>query len=173
MLYGASPLMGRSAAELGLRSVMTLETRLIALRSLRRGDAIGYGGTYVCPEDMPVGVAAIGYGDGYPRHAPAGTPVLVRGQRAPLVGRVSMDTINIDLRGAAGRIGWRSRHPSDDLISLLRFSCRSLPENLDNSIGSKPSTAILPSILWQGSGFCEDTGFGARSCAAHRDSPAK
>ena len=57
--------------------------------------------TYVCPEDMPVGVAAIGYGDGYPRHAPVGTPVLVGGHRASLVGRVSMDMINIDLRGPA------------------------------------------------------------------------
>jgi len=102
MLYGASPLIGRTAAELGLQPVMTLQTRLIAVRSLRRGDAIGYGGTYVCPEDMPVGVAAIGYGDGYPRHAPAGTPVLVGGRRAPLVGRVSMDMINIDLRSVSG-----------------------------------------------------------------------
>jgi len=99
MLYGASPLKGRTAAELGLRPVMRLATRLIAVRILRRGDAVGYGGTYVCPEDMPVGVAAIGYGDGYPRHAPTGTPVLVGGRRAPLVGRVSMDMISIDLRG--------------------------------------------------------------------------
>lgn len=98
MLYGASPLIGRTAAELELQPVMTLQTQLIAVRSLRCGDAIGYGGTYVCPEDMPVGVVAIGYGDGYPRHAPAGTPVLVNGKRAPLVGRVSMDMINIDLR---------------------------------------------------------------------------
>lgn len=98
MLYGSSPLIGRTAAELDLRPVMTLETRLIAVRNLRRGDAIGYGGTYLCPQDMPVGVAAIGYGDGYPRHAPAGTPVLVGGRPAPLVGRVSMDMINIDLR---------------------------------------------------------------------------
>jgi len=99
MLYGASPLSGRTAAELGLRPVMRLETQLIAVRVLRRGDAVGYGGVYVCPEDMPVGVAAIGYGDGYPRYASMGTPVLVGGRRAPLVGRVSMDMINIDLRG--------------------------------------------------------------------------
>jgi alanine racemase len=102
MLYGASPLIGSTAADLGLWPVMTLQTRLIAVRSLRRGDAIGYGGTWVCPEDMPVGVAAVGYGDGYPRHATAGTPVLIAGRRAPLVGRVSMDMINIDLRGVPG-----------------------------------------------------------------------
>lgn len=99
MLYGASPLIGQTAAGLGLRPVMRLETRLIAVHALRRRDRVGYGGTYVCPEDMPVGVAAIGYGDGYPRHAPTGTPVLVDGRRAPLVGRVSMDMISIDLRG--------------------------------------------------------------------------
>ena len=98
MLYGASPLSGRSAAELGLRPVMTLGTQLIAVQRLRCGDAIGYGGTWSCPEDMPVGIAAIGYGDGYPRHAQAGTPVLVRGVSCPLVGRVSMDTIHLDLR---------------------------------------------------------------------------
>ncbi|MEA3278068.1 MAG: alanine racemase, partial [Pseudomonadota bacterium] len=99
MLYGASPLTDRSADELGLTPVMTLQSRLIAVRALRRGDAIGYGGTYVCEEDMPVGVVAVGYGDGYPRHAPSGTPVVIRGRRVPLVGRVSMDMISIDLRG--------------------------------------------------------------------------
>jgi alanine racemase len=98
MLYGASPLIGRSADELGLRPVMTLQTALIAVQRRRQGDAIGYGGDYRCPEDMPVGVAAIGYGDGYPRHASQGTPVLVNGQRAPLIGRVSMDMITLDLR---------------------------------------------------------------------------
>jgi alanine racemase len=98
MLYGASPLAGCSAASLGLKPVMTLTTQLVAVRHLRRGDAIGYGGTWACPRDMPVGVAAIGYGDGYPRHAPAGTPVLVRGTRCTLVGRVSMDLIHLDLR---------------------------------------------------------------------------
>jgi alanine racemase len=99
MLYGASPFTGRSAEELGLVPVMTLRARIISVRHLRRGDRVGYGGTFVCPEDMPVAVAAVGYGDGYPRHAPAGTPVLVNGVRAPLVGRVSMDSISVDVRG--------------------------------------------------------------------------
>jgi len=121
MLYGASPLLGQTAAELGLRPVMRLTTRLIAVRALRRGDALGYGGAYVCPQDMPVGVAAIGYGDGYPRHAPVGTPVLVGGRRAPLAGRVSMDMINIDLRGLpAARVGdpvtlWGPDLPVDEI----------------------------------------------------------
>ena len=63
-----------------------------------RNDPVGYGGTWRCPQDMPVGIAAVGYGDGYPRHAPSGTPVLVRETRCPLVGRVSMDMIGLDLR---------------------------------------------------------------------------
>ncbi len=98
MLYGSSPLAGKSATALDLKPVMTLQTALIAIQQRRQGDAIGYGGAWRCPQDMPVGVATIGYGDGYPRHAPPGTPVLVNGQRVPLVGRVSMDMIMLDLR---------------------------------------------------------------------------
>jgi len=98
MLYGVSPFVGEAGGQRGLQPVMTLEARLISVRRLRRGDPVGYGGAYVCPEDMPVGAVGIGYGDGYPRHAPSGTPVLVNGRRAPLVGRVSMDIVTVDLR---------------------------------------------------------------------------
>ncbi len=98
MLYGASPFIDGTAVDAGLKPVMTLRTKLISVHELKQGDAIGYGSTWSCPEDMRVGVAAIGYGDGYPRHAPSGTPVLINGKRAPLVGRVSMDLITIDLR---------------------------------------------------------------------------
>ncbi|MGD2137948.1 MAG: alanine racemase, partial [Gammaproteobacteria bacterium] len=123
MLYGGSPLSGRSAAELDLQPAMTLSTRLIAIRTHRRGDAIGYGGGWVCPADMPVGVAAIGYGDGYPRHAPNDMPVLVNGERAPLAGRVSMDMICIDLRAHPGaRVGdevilWGRGLPVDEVAA--------------------------------------------------------
>lgn len=99
MLYGVSPFLEPGAASAGLRPVMTLQTRLIAVHALRKGDALGYGGAWVCPEDMTIGVAAIGYGDGYPRHAASGTPLLVNGRRAALAGRVSMDMIGVDLRG--------------------------------------------------------------------------
>lgn len=98
MLYGASPFVDRTADEFGLRPVMSLRSRIIAVRQCMAGDHIGYGATWTCPETMPVGVVAIGYGDGYPRHAPNGTPVLVEGVRVPLIGRVSMDMITIDLR---------------------------------------------------------------------------
>ena len=98
MLYGVSPFHDSTAVDQDLRPVMTLRSRLLAINACRKGDAIGYGGTWVCPEDMPVGVVAIGYGDGYPRHARAGTPVLVEDRRVPLIGRVSMDMIAVDLR---------------------------------------------------------------------------
>lgn len=98
MLYGASPFLDRVGEEDGLLPVMTLQSRVIAVNTIRKGEGIGYGGDWKCPEDMRVGVIAIGYGDGYPRHATSGTPVLVNGKRVPLVGRVSMDMITVDLR---------------------------------------------------------------------------
>ncbi len=98
-LYGISVVDGSSGADFGLRPAMTLATRLIAVNRIGKGERIGYSATWECPEDMPVGVAAIGYGDGYPRHVPAGTPVLVNGERADIIGRVSMDLMTIDLRG--------------------------------------------------------------------------
>jgi alanine racemase len=98
MIYGASPFPHRTGTQEGLEPVMTLRSELMAVNHLKRGHAVGYGSTWVCPEDMAVGVVAAGYGDGYPRHARAGTPVLVNGRRVPLIGRVSMDMITVDLR---------------------------------------------------------------------------
>ena len=97
-LYGVSPFAHLSAADLGLKPVMTLQTRLISVRNLRKGSSIGYGGRFICPCDMPVGVIAMGYGDGYPRTARDGTPILVNNTHCQIVGRVSMDMITIDLR---------------------------------------------------------------------------
>jgi len=99
LLYGISPSRLRPAAEIGLRPAMTLQCDLIAINRCRAGDSIGYGAAYTCQQDMRIGVAAIGYGDGYPRHARNGTPVLLNGKRAALLGHVSMDMITIDLRG--------------------------------------------------------------------------
>ncbi len=99
MLYGVSPFLGESGEQRDLKPVMTLTAPLIAVNQCCKGDRLGYGGAYSCPEDMPVGVIGIGYGDGYPRHAPTGTPVLLNGQHVPLLGRVSMDSILVDLRG--------------------------------------------------------------------------
>lgn len=123
MLYGSSPLAGCSAESLGLQPVMTLTTRLIAVNLRKQGDAIGYGADYRCEQDMPVGVATLGYGDGYPRHAPSGTPVLINGKRAALAGRVSMDMICIDLRACPeARVGdevtlWGDGLPIDEVAA--------------------------------------------------------
>ncbi len=106
LLYGLSVAEGKTGADFGFQAAMTLSTRLIAINRVKRGERIGYGSTYECPEDMPVGVAAIGYGDGYPRSAASGTPVLVGDAQASIVGRVSMDLITLDLRNAPGaRLG--------------------------------------------------------------------
>ncbi|MGH8482406.1 MAG: alanine racemase C-terminal domain-containing protein, partial [Nevskiaceae bacterium] len=106
MLYGASPLPGRIGADLGLQPAMRFESRLIAVRDYPAGAAIGYGATWRCPEPMRVGVAAVGYADGYHRALPSGTPVAVGGQRIPMVGRVSMDMITLDLRAVPqARVG--------------------------------------------------------------------
>lgn len=98
LLYGLSVIDGKSGTDLGFEPAMTLTTRLIAINQVRKGEHVGYAATYECPENMPIGVAAIGYGDGYPRSAPTGTPVFVNGVRAPIVGRISMDLITLDLR---------------------------------------------------------------------------
>jgi alanine racemase len=98
LLYGLSVIDGKSGVDLGFEPAMTLSTKLIAVNRIAKGECIGYAASYECPEDMDIGVAAIGYGDGYPRSAPSGTPVLVNGMRAAIVGRVSMDLITIDLR---------------------------------------------------------------------------
>lgn len=100
LLYGLSVVDGKSGADLGFRPAMTLTTRLVAINHIGKGERIGYNGTWTCPEEMPIGVAAIGYGDGYPRSAAAGTPVLVGDRRVALIGRVSMDLITLDMREA-------------------------------------------------------------------------
>jgi len=100
LLYGLSVVEGKSGADFGFRPAMTLTTRLIAINRVGKGESIGYNGTWTCPEAMPVGVAAVGYGDGYPRSAASGTPVRVGESTVPLIGRVSMDLITLDLRGA-------------------------------------------------------------------------
>ncbi len=97
MLYGVSPFSDRNGATLGLKTVMALNSRVIAVKQLKAGTAIGYGSTWVSDKSIKMGVIAIGYGDGYPRSAQSGTPVLVNGSRVPLIGRVSMDMITVDL----------------------------------------------------------------------------
>lgn len=101
MLYGCSPFADRSAESLGLKPAMTLTTEIIATQHLHPGERVGYGFGYEAVGELTIGVIACGYADGYPRHAPTGTPVLVDGQRTRIVGRVSMDMITVDISGIA------------------------------------------------------------------------
>lgn len=98
LLYGVSAIAGKTGVDHGFEPAMTLSTRLIAINEVAAGERIGYGGAWEAPEAMRVGVAAIGYGDGYPRHAANGTPALLRGRAAGVIGRVSMDLVTVDLR---------------------------------------------------------------------------
>jgi alanine racemase len=109
MLYGASPMLDTDGSHYDLRPVMNLKSRLVAINNVKTGDSVGYGATYHAKQDMRVGVIGIGYGDGYPRHAPSGTPVLIHAAgkvwEAPLAGRVSMDMLTVDLRGVPAEVG--------------------------------------------------------------------
>ena len=102
MLYGCSPFPGGTAQEVGLRPAMTLESRLIAVQDLRAGETVGYGAQFRAERAMRVGVVACGYADGYPRHAPNGTPVEVAGRMTGTVGRISMDLLCVDLTKVEG-----------------------------------------------------------------------
>lgn len=97
LLYGISPFKRSTGADHGLRPVMTLRSQIIAVKDLIAGDAVGYGGDWTATRPTRLAIAAIGYGDGYPRGASSGTPVLVNGEHAALAGRISMDMIGIDV----------------------------------------------------------------------------
>lgn len=99
MLYGISPFADKIGSELGLMPVMQLVAPLIAVSWAARGDKVGYNGIYTCPENMPYGIVRIGYGDGYPRYIRHEAFVMVDNALVPVIGRVSMDLIAIDLRG--------------------------------------------------------------------------
>jgi alanine racemase len=102
VLYGLSPFPSGTGADLGLRPAMTLQTEVIAVKDVREGETVGYGGAWRAPRDSRMAVVAAGYGDGYPRSVESGTPLLVNGRRAPIVGRVSMDMITVDVTDLPG-----------------------------------------------------------------------
>ncbi len=122
MLYGGSPLAGVSAASLGLQPAMEVATQVIAVQHVQAGESVGYGGAFTATRRSRIAVLAGGYADGYPRSAKQGTPVWVAGQIAPLVGRVSMDKITVDITdipaaqfGAPAQL-W-GRHVSVDTLA--------------------------------------------------------
>lgn len=122
-LYGASPFADKSAQALGLRAAMTLSAKLISVRSIPAGAAIGYGHTFTSAQPMRIGVVACGYADGYPRHATTGTPITVDGVHTCILGRVSMDMLVADLTPVPqARIGspvilWGEGGPSVDEVA--------------------------------------------------------
>ena len=121
MLYGATPFADLTAKELGVRPAMSLTAQLIACRDVAVDEAVGYGGSWRAERPSRIGTVSCGYADGYPRHAPAGTPVIVGGQRVALVGRVSMDMLTVDLTDAPdAAIGdavelWGAQLPVDEV----------------------------------------------------------
>jgi alanine racemase len=121
MLYGGSPMIGRLGPDLGLKSVMTLEAELTSVRTVKAGESVGYGASWTATDTTRMGIVAVGYGDGYPRHAGTGTPAWVNGRRIQLIGRVSMDMLAVDLTGVEARAGDRvelwGRHVSVDEVA--------------------------------------------------------
>lgn len=124
MLYGSSPFADVSAADLGLQAVMQFESILIDIKVVKAGESIGYGSTFTADKDITMGVVAAGYGDGYPRHARNGTPVWINHQRCTLLGRVSMDSLCIELTGMDACIGDRVVLWGDELSvdEVAKFS---------------------------------------------------
>jgi alanine racemase len=123
MLYGGSPFAAQDAASLDLKPVMTLRSRILAVQEIAIGERVGYGGTFVAQRPTRVGVVACGYADGYPRHAPGGTPIVVADRRTQTLGRVSMDMLACDLTDlpAAGVdspvVLWGEGLPADEVAS--------------------------------------------------------
>tara|TARA_B100000579_G_C22386720_1_gene645345 strand:+ start:65 stop:505 length:441 start_codon:yes stop_codon:yes gene_type:complete len=123
MLYGNSPLLGELNETINLKPVMSLLSEIIALRNISRGSSVGYGAAWNAQRDTRVATVCIGYGDGYPRSAPSGTPVLINGHRVPIVGRVSMDMITVDVTDIPACIGdkatlWGEGLPLNEIASL-------------------------------------------------------
>lgn len=140
MLYGASP-GEKTAAEFGLKPAMRLESEIIGMQNVAPGESIGYGSLFVADRPMRIGVVACGYADGYPRHAPTGTPVLVDGKRTRILGRVSMDMLNVDLTPIpAARVGskvvlWGGSLPIDEVAQAA------------GTIGYELMCALTPRVL--------------------------
>lgn len=139
MLYGVSPFSGFTGSDFKLQPVMQLVTKIIAINLVHKGEAIGYQSRFICPEDMLVGVIAIGYADGYLSTMPDGMPVLVNGYRAKVVGKVSMDMATIDLRGCHNvKIGdevilWGAELPVEEVAKGLGV----IPYALLTAVGSR------------------------------------
>lgn len=140
ILYGVSPLETPYADHFGLQPAMTLKSSLIAVREHRAGEPVGYGGLWVSERDTRLGVVAMGYGDGYPRSAPSGTPVWLNGREVPIVGRISMDMISVDLGpDASDKVGdevvlWGNELPVERVAAFSGISAYELITKLTQRV---------------------------------------
>ena len=140
ILYGVSPMETGDASDFGLEPVMALTSSLIAVREHAAGEPVGYGSTWVSERDTRLGVVAMGYGDGYPRSAPNGTPVLVNGRIVPIAGRVSMDMITVDLGPqATDNVGdevifWGKALPAERVAAATGISAYELITQLSERV---------------------------------------
>lgn len=141
LLYGASPFANIDGKSLGLKPAMTLKSKLLTTKFLTKGMKIGYGLEYTCNEDMLVGIINLGYGDGYPRYAISGTPVLLNKQRCPIVGRISMDMLAIDLRSCPhAKIGdsitlWGEDLPIEEIARYAKTIPHELLSHYTHRVG--------------------------------------
>ena len=144
MLYGSSPFNWQTAAELGLQVSHRFSARLIAINAVEAGESVGYGATWTASDPRQIGVVAVGYGDGYPRHAPSGTPVAVNGVVTTLVGRVSMDMITIDVTGLSASVGDEGELWGDvvDVDDVAR-ACGTISYELFCQITQRPERTIV------------------------------
>ncbi len=139
-LYGVSPILNTSAAELQLKPVMTLQTKIIAIKNLVKNSLVGYGARFVCPRDTKVAIIAIGYGDGYPRAAVDGTPVIINDRRCKIIGAVSMDMAVVDLSDCPNaKVGdavilWGNGLPIEDVANFTKHSVYELLTAVQNRV---------------------------------------
>ena len=144
MLYGSSPFLWKSAAQIGLQVSHRFSARLIAINDIQPGESVGYGATWTAAQAGRVGVVAVGYGDGYPRHAPSGTPAAVNGEPTVLVGRVSMDMLTIDLNGIDAHVGDDVELWGDVVdVDAVARACGTISYELFCQITGRPERIIV------------------------------
>lgn len=147
MLYGSSPFgVAQPASQFGLQATMSLHSRLIDIQTLSPGESVGYGSTFTAQHTTRIGVVACGYADGYPRHAPNGTPVLVDGVRCALAGRISMDMLTVDLTPVPqAQIGSRVELWGDDLsIDEVAHSACTIGYELMCALAARVPVMTMP-----------------------------
>jgi len=150
-LYGISPFAGGNGMDLGLEPAMQFEATLMSVKKLAAGDRVGYGGSWQAERDTVMGVIAAGYGDGYSRYIPTGTPVLLNGRKVPVIGRVSMDATTVDLgTGAADQVGdrvilWGEGLPVEEVAE----HAGTIPYQLVTGVSHRESPVIEEYLLPQ------------------------